>query len=215
MFAYTTREQEIALGAFSLRLLTVDRLEDLVDSDSLLRDEIIDEPPYWAHLWTGSRVLAELVATEADCAGKRVADLGCGLGLAGLAAAKRGARVLLCDYVEEAVRLARASALRNGLAADGAVIDLRTPGLRGHFDLCLAADITYDPVLQIALAAFLAAYLTPGGECWCVESVRTTDRGFPQACRAQGLRVTESDRQAVDEGKPVAVRLTRVQRPLE
>jgi len=51
------------------------------------------EPPYWAHLWTGSRALARWVAMEIECPGKRVVEIGCGLGLAGIVAARRGGSV--------------------------------------------------------------------------------------------------------------------------
>lgn len=210
---YAARTEDVRLGDLHLEMLTVDHLENLVDAGALLREDNVPEPPYWAHLWTGSRVLAELVASEIDCRGRRVIDIGCGLGLAGIAAARRGGRVLLADYVFDAMRFAQANVRLNHCDAAVAVIDLCRPALSGKFDLCLAADITYDPKLQVALAEFLAQHLSENGEAWCVESVRTTDRGFDRACQALGLQTVETERSAIDEGRRIAVRATRVTRP--
>lgn len=208
-----TREERLDLGRLQMRVRQVQRLEDLVDAQALLRDEHPPEPPYWAHLWTGSRVLAGLVANDIECRGRRAIDLGCGLGVAGVAAALRGARTVLVDHVLEAVRFAQENARLNACPADAAVIDLLRPGLRGRFDLGLAADVTYDPALQQALADFVRDHLAPGGALWCVESVRTTDRGFFEACRARGLAIETRELPTQEEGRRLIVRLMIVRSP--
>ena len=47
--------------------------------------------PYWALLWPAGRALADAL-TGRDLTGKRVLELGCGLALASVVAARRGAR---------------------------------------------------------------------------------------------------------------------------
>jgi len=210
---YPTRTVRLAFGSVDIDLLTVQRLEDYVDTDALLRDPNAPEPPYWAHLWTGSRHLARLLATRLTCAGRRVVDIGCGLGLVGVVAARRGARVLAVDTAYAALAFTRANAARNACALQVVQADVAHPGLRGPFDLCLAADVTYDPRLQLALGAFLAAHLSPAGEAWGVESVRTMDPGFRRACEAWGLRVSEYEDREPDDGRNVWVRVTTVTRP--
>ena len=195
-----------------VQLRAPSRLEDHVDAAALLRDADAPEPPYWAHVWTGSRALARFVAARVECAGRRIVDLGCGLGLAGIVAALRGGDVTLVDSVHDGLRIAARNLAANGCGAHVVQTDLRSPGLRGQFDYCLAADVTYDPALQTALADFLARYLTPGGRAWCAESVRTTDPGFHRACEAAGLVVRERELYEVDAGWEVLVRLTEVTR---
>lgn len=210
---YATRVLAVGLGTFTVRLAAVDRLAEHVDTAALLRDADAPEPPYWAHPWVGGRALARLVATALPCAGRRVVDLGCGLGLAGIAAARRGARVVLLDRDAAAVRFARANARLNGVDALVVRGDIARPPLRGPVDHCLAADVTYDPALQAALAAFLAAALAPDGTGWCVESVRTRDPGFAAACAARGLRIEERAlRETDEEGRPAHLRLQIVRR---
>lgn len=210
---YAARQVTIACGGLHIPLWTVARLEDHVDRAALLRDADAPEPPYWAHLWPGSRALARL-ASEVECAGRCVVEIGCGLGLAGIAAAKRGARVLLIDSVREAVWFARANIALNGCNAAVLQTDLRHAGIRGKFDYCLAADVTYDSTLQVALAEFLAAHLAPHGRAWCAESVRTFDSGLRGACETLGLHVAEREVGEVDEGRAVSVRITEVSRGL-
>ena len=52
-----------------------------------------NDDPHWADLWHGSVALAAAIFANPDVVrGKRVVDLGCGLGLGGIAAAMCGAK---------------------------------------------------------------------------------------------------------------------------
>lgn len=206
---YPARLERCSLGTLTVELYVVDDLERWVDRDALLREDDIPEPPYWAHLWVGSRALARHLVTS-QRRFQRAIDIGCGVGLAGLVAASLGARTTFLDYAPEALQFVRASAAHNHLKVGLLQADLRHPGLLGTFDLCLAADTTYDPALQRALADFLAVHLAPDGVAWCAESVRTVDRGFQDACRAHGLTCNETQLLEPDEGHQAIVRLTEV-----
>src|SRR6266404_7100358 len=76
------------VGDTSVALWRVAELARHVDRAALLAADEAPEPPYWAHLWSGAVVLAAAVPRGA----RRVLELGCGLGLPGLTAARsRGA----------------------------------------------------------------------------------------------------------------------------
>jgi SAM-dependent methyltransferase len=60
--------------------------------------------PVWAQTWTSGFVLADLVARQ-SLRGVRVLDVGCGLGLVGLAAARAGADVTVSDRSRYALAL--------------------------------------------------------------------------------------------------------------
>lgn len=68
--------------------------------------------------------------------GRRVVELGCGSGLASIAAAKGGASVIAVDTNPEAVRLARANARRNEVPVRVVQGDLLS-ALRGTVDVVL------------------------------------------------------------------------------
>jgi predicted nicotinamide N-methyase len=116
----------------------------LIDEQAFAqRDEFL---PYWAELWPSARRLATVVAA-ADLRGLRVLELGCGLGLPAIAAARAGAEVLATDWAPEAIEAAAANARRNAVALRCAVVDWRdAQALRdaGPFDRVLAADVLYE-----------------------------------------------------------------------
>src|SRR5581483_4658738 len=82
---YDTEPFDLTVGSQHLTLLRVKDLERWVDREALLRDET-EEPPYWAHLWTGALTLARYVDERIDCRNLDVLDLGCGLGVTGIIA---------------------------------------------------------------------------------------------------------------------------------
>jgi predicted nicotinamide N-methyase len=224
---FPVRPIAFQFDSLRLPLLVIQHLEEYVDAEALLRDPHAPEPPYWAHVWPGSQCLARIMA-RAACAGRRVVDIGCGLGLAGIVAGVRGAAVTLIDTARDGLQFARANADLNGVLPDrlctgersaeqGSVAiiqsDICSPGLRGRFEYVLAADVTYDPALQSAVALFLAEHLAVTGQAWCAESVRTFDQGFRLTCEAYGLLVTESEVSELDEQREVRVRLTEVRWP--
>src|SRR5438876_10582392 len=148
------------VGDTSVALWRVAALERHVDRAALLAADEPPEPPYWAHLWSGAVVLAAAVPRSA----RRVLELGCGLGLPGLTAARRGARVPLVDRVPAALAFVLASARANGLAAvDLVAADVTEPALAARFDLVLAAELVYDRAAFPALSRALAGSLAPGG----------------------------------------------------
>src|SRR5262245_28817037 len=93
---HAARCETIAVGADHIALWGVEDLERYVDRDALLRADDPPEPPYWAHCWSGARALAEHVPSNAG----RVLEVGCGLGLPGLVATRRGGHVVFADRVD-------------------------------------------------------------------------------------------------------------------
>ena len=91
------------------------------DSDELLEEEAFDHEeflPYWAELWPSSVALAKAVGARA-LRGAPTLELGCGLGLASIAAARAGGRVLATDWSAEAIRFTTGNAARNSLEMPG------------------------------------------------------------------------------------------------
>jgi predicted nicotinamide N-methyase len=102
--------------------------------------------PYWTVLWRSGVALAREVEGM-DLEGRRVLELGCGLGVPSLAAARGGAIVLATDGDAEAIELLERNARGNGLALETAIVDWSDAEklvARGPFDLVLAADVLYE-----------------------------------------------------------------------
>ena len=117
--------------------------DELIDEAAFDEDEFL---PYWAELWPSGVALAAVVAAL-DVHGRRVLELGAGLGLPSLAAALGGADVLATDWADAAVELLRANAVRNGieLRAERVRWDEPAPLLRAApWDVVLGADLLYE-----------------------------------------------------------------------
>ena len=101
-------------------------------------------------------MLARAVAAL-PLAGTRVLELGCGLALPSLAAARRGADVLATDWAEDAIEVLRRNAERNGLELRAGIVRWEEPEplLRdAPWDLVFAADVLYErrnvePLLEL------------------------------------------------------------------
>jgi predicted nicotinamide N-methyase len=146
-------EETVGLGDRTLALLRPPDPEALISEEAFEREEFL---PYWAELWPSGLALAEEVAGR-GLHGRRVLELGCGLGIPSLAAALAGADVLATDWSPDAVALLRENAARNGieLAVEEASWFAPEPlAARAPWDLVLAADVLYerrnvDPLLAL------------------------------------------------------------------
>ena len=165
-------------------------MEALIDLAAFETDERI---PYWADVWESAIVLAEEITTL-DGRGRTLLELGCGLGLPAIVAARSGFAVTATDYEEPALEGVRYNAAQNGLPGiETRVLDWRNiPSDVGRFDLVVAADVLYEPHHSAALAAVIARTLAPAGLALVADPCRTRAAGFADACRAAGLGVVKT-----------------------
>lgn len=156
--------------------------------------------PYWSVLWRSGVALARELDGVA-LRGLRVVELGCGLALPSIAAARAGAVVLATDECAEALTLVARNAELNGVRVETAAIDWAEPDeLVGHapFDVVLAADVLYERP-SVALLLSLLPRLAP--QAW------VADPGRPAA----GAFVEEAGRRwAVETSVRGVVRIHRL-----
>jgi predicted nicotinamide N-methyase len=173
------------------------------DPDRLLDDPVVrdwnkrdDYMPYWAYLWPGARLLAEVVAREpwsapgAEPEPLHVLEIGCGVGLAGLVALGRGLRVDFTDYDLAPLHFVAWSVRENGF--DPArytmrLLDWRDPPHQSY-PIILGSDVLYERRLVPLVANLLATMLAPGGRALIACPGRASAEGFPSALDSLGLR---------------------------
>lgn len=162
-------EEVVPLDGFEAVIARPRDADALLDEERFVReDEFI---PYWADLWPSAILLARTLARRA-LRGARVLELGCGLGLPSIAAARAGGRVLAADWAPDALTAVAANARRNGVHVETLAADWREPRpllARGPFDLVVAADVLYERRNAAPLAALLAAM---GAEVWLADPGR-------------------------------------------
>lgn len=146
--------------------------------------------PFWSVLWRSGVALAQALEPRA-LRGKRVVELGCGLGVPSLAAARAGARVLATDADREALELLAHNASLNGVRVATARVDWARPRAlvaRRPFDLVLAADVLYE---RQAVAQLLALLPRLGDEFRIADPGRPAAAAFfDQAARRWRMRTS-------------------------
>ena len=127
-------------GGLPLYLLNADFPQHGLSAEQV--KAILDYPAYWAFCWASGQVLADYIGDSREqVAGRRVLDFGSGCGVAGIAAALAGAKVVACDIDPDALMATAVNAELNGVS-----VELRDSfdSCEGEFDLVLAADVLYD-----------------------------------------------------------------------
>jgi predicted nicotinamide N-methyase len=164
--------------------------------------------PYWTDLWAAGRMLAKVVLREDWAKYPRgsdgeldVLEIGCGLGLGGIAALACRLRVTFSDVDEMAVRFAVENAKRNGHAnARSLPLDLRSPPPGVTFPVIIASDVMYEERLVEPVAKFIQAVLVPGGTALVTDPDRNAARSFRWVCGEVGLDVETSFVRAGEPG---------------
>jgi predicted nicotinamide N-methyase len=139
------------------------------DSEDLLVDEAFEHEeflPYWAELWPSGVALARELAGR-SLRGARTLELGCGLGLPSLAAARAGGRVMATDWSPAAIDLLVRNAERLSVSLETLVCDWSRPDplvARAPWDLVLASDVLYERRNGAALLPLLPRLVGARGE---------------------------------------------------
>jgi predicted nicotinamide N-methyase len=144
--------------------------------------------PYWGLVWSSASLLALELANNPPGPGTRVLELGCGLGLPSVVAARGGAAVIASDGHEDAVAFAAHNFALNELEATVVRADMAEDAdalvERGPFDLVLAGDVLYTVDNADALLRLAPRLLEPNGELWLADPDRAGGRRFLAAARS-------------------------------
>ena len=115
--------------------------------DAEVMRAVIAAPAYWAFCWGSGLALARsLLQTPERVRHLSVLDLGSGSGIAGIAAARAGARVVVaCDIDPDARLATRVNAELNQVHIEVVeTLHLDSERGAGPFDVVLLADVLYD-----------------------------------------------------------------------
>lgn len=173
--------------------------------------------PVWARLWPVARILAQAILDEPWPIGEggqplAALEIGCGLGLPGLAALARGLHVTFSDYDTTALRFAADNARGNGFTAFELLpMDWRHPPARLQFPVILGSDLIYQLQMASPLASLIKQLLAPGGQCLLTDQNRIQGPALQQAMVACQLTFTTESVTTIDsEGQSVAGTLYRI-----
>jgi predicted nicotinamide N-methyase len=194
-----TRIDTLQIGAHTLKLsrpIAPERLLDLESvADAYAKDQYM---PYWATLWPVAVYLSEAILSERWPQGSRGIELGCGLGLPGVAALVAGVAVTFTDYDASALRFAAENARLNGFPGVRTLaVDWRHPPAE-TFDLILASDLIYEERNVEPLVELFGKMLAPGGVIFAADQSRPHAGQFRAALKRIGFTWIETARSGVN-----------------
>ena len=158
------------------------------------------DTPYWAIPWPSGQVLAKAVTREPPAPGARVLELGCGLAVPSIAAARAGASVLATDGSADSAVFAAHNLELNELEGEVLAADWREAIddlAAERWDLVLAADVLYLRDHVESLLRLLPRLMGPQTVVWLADPGRSGAEEFLQA--AKKLWDVRSERDADDD----------------
>ena len=196
------------------RTFVIDRPSEsdkLLDHPAVLDAFAADEYlPYWADLWPAARMLAKAILREpwaehaARLGSLTALEIGCGLGLPGIAALAMGLRVIFSDYDATALRFAADNARANGFTDFQTLqLDWRYPPPT-LYPVLLASDLIYEVRNIAPLVALVQKVLHPDGLCLLTDQDRVPSHVLRETLAAEGLPFTT---QVMRAGEPGGRRL--------
>jgi predicted nicotinamide N-methyase len=169
---YVTHAIELSSG--DLRVLQPADAAEIPDDHQV---EWAPIAPYWSVLWRSGVALARELDGEA-LRGLRVVELGCGLAVPSIAAARGGAVALATDADREALELVARNARANDVKVETARVEWAKPDElveRAPFDLVVGTDVLYERQ-SVALLLSLLPRLAP--RAWIADPGRPAADAF-------------------------------------
>ncbi len=202
----------IFLGEFSFLLETIGDTDRLIESMNEADFKREDRFPYWAELWPSSLGLGEhILENRRYFKNKKVLELGCGLGLAGIAARAAEAEVVFTDYDPVALEFTRRNFKRNfGYLPRVQLMDWRFPALKETYDILIGADILYERKMLTPLLTFCSQALKDDGWIFIAEPGRRIAREFFNLMENHGWKYRTDQRMVRLNNKQQVIYIYRI-----
>jgi predicted nicotinamide N-methyase len=216
MPGYHTHIRTMDFGGSEFRIRSLVDVQQFSDPDDDAAREGISSAQWslFGHPWPSGCLLAEVMSRH-DIAGKRILEIGCGLGLASLVLQRRGADVTASDYHPLAeVFLAYNAALNDLPAVPYRTLRWDLPNATlGDFDLIIASDVLYERNHAELVAGLLPRHARATSEVVLTDPGRGNSAPFTRALHAQGYDASEErNAMAIDEVPPFRGRILRYRR---
>ena len=184
---FDTIIDDVEAGGRSFSILHPRNADDLIREEDFVEDERL---PYWADIWPSSTILAAQILSRRG-KGRRLLELGCGVGLVTTAAMASGHDVVATDYYTDALAFTRANAFRNlGESPASRMMNWRNfPDDVREFDKVIASDVLYESEYAKLLPGILKGALSLHGVALVADPGRIAAPEFLEVCDKVGLEL--------------------------
>ena len=218
LYQWLHRKYRLALAHLTVaghefQIYKVANLDQLLDELAESPQTTDDDAPYWAELWPSALALAEFVIESAALKNRDVLEIGCGLGLCGLACHQAGANVMMSDLLPDAVRLAQLNWIVNFQSEPPVTtLDWRTPPEGQTAEIIVAADVLYEKQSFLPLLYCFETLLAPAGKIMLAEPNRPLAKEFFSLLQTRGFQYSITEWQVNNAGKPAQVSIYQIEK---
>jgi ETFB lysine methyltransferase len=179
--SFRVRYQTIEFEDMDIHVRTLRDRQQYSDDDGAAEKLGISSAtwPYFGVIWDSSQVLAHFI-NDFDITGKRILEVGCGIGLASLLLSNRLADITATDYHPEAGNFL----LENIKLNHGKAIPFIRTGwedeenVMGRFDLIIGSDLLYERDHSSILSGFINQHAKAACEVILVDPGRGNHAQF-------------------------------------
>lgn len=208
---YQLEQVEEKIGGVPCRFFKIKNIDEVIEAVLQNSPQPDEHAPYWSEFWPSSLALAQFLSRQENLEGKATIELGCGLGLAGIAAHRCGAEVVLSDIEDDALRIAELNWIINFMELPALTrLDWRNPTLNRKFEIILAADVAYEKRLFWPLIDTFQQLLAPGGEILLSEPDRPIAAGFFKMLKENGFECQKFSEPIEYNRNEIAVSVYRI-----
>jgi len=201
MSSLRVRYQTIEFDDLDIHVLTLRDKQQFCDTGGIAEALGISSAtwPLFGVLWPSGEILAHLMS-DFEIAGKRILEVGCGIGLASLVLNHRSADITATDHHPEVESFLQKNAKLND---DREIPFVRTgwsdedSGL-GEFDLIIGSDLLYEREYIDLLAAFIDQHAKPHCDVIIVDPGRGNHARFSRHMMDLGYAHSQSKPENAD-----------------
>ena len=186
---YQTKDETISIDKVDYLIHSLKDPQQFYDHEQLAEKLGISSATWslFGVVWPASRILAATVCMlELD--GKRVLEIGCGLGLSSIVLHKMGVDITASDYHPLAKEFLDDNVLRNKLLPikfETGNWEVENP-LLGEFDLIIGSDVLYEPAHAENVSQFIDHHSSGDVEVVIVDPNRSNRARFTKKMIALG-----------------------------
>jgi len=160
----STSVNTLVIGEITLHAHQPSNFDHLLDRAARETPNDIDRIPYYATLWPSALQLMEILwQRRRIIENKRLLELGCGLALPAILAAKLGAKAMATDFHPDAAGCCCHNAMKNNADVEFQLLDWSNPPAWEPFQVVIGSDLLYEERHIPALVATITQLCAQDG----------------------------------------------------
>lgn len=160
---FPVRFETIKISDHSLQILQIADMEAYIDHlEAVSSDQKGVELPFWAKIWPTSILLSYYIQKLPQSTPGPLLEIGAGVGVCGLFAAKHGFEVTISDNNEDALLFSQINILKNDLSSKArvALLDFTRDVLPTRFPYIFGSEVLYQEASYQLLVNFLNRHIS-------------------------------------------------------